>query len=124
MMAFARGPLLKVESFRPGRAFGGTVREFMKGLQEELGTSPTAMDDPPSAAPLGDGRDAGERLQFAGRLEPLAIGAEGSEQAWGEGRSGARPVVEQGRVRVLGQQLAQACFVPVDRLVESPQLPD
>jgi len=94
MMAFARGPLLKVEGSRPGGAFGGTGREFMKGLQEELGTSPTTMDDAPSAALLRDGRDARKRLQLAGRLEPLAIGAERGEQPRGEGRAGAGQVAE------------------------------
>jgi hypothetical protein len=124
MMPFAVGTLLEVKGFGPGGAFARAVGELVERLQQELRAGRATVDTALFAAASRDRCDPGERLQLCGGLEAFSVRAKGHEQPRGESRTGARQGEEQGRIRMLVHELAEAVFVALDGLRQGTQLAD
>src|SRR5207244_2299228 len=88
-------PLLLVISPRPERLFSGRIREFVKGLAQELGTGPAPVHPAHLAARRSDGSDARELLNLFGALIAVAVSAERGGQARAQGFSGAGQAVTE-----------------------------
>src|SRR5207245_8767819 len=88
-------PLLLVISRRPERLFSGRIREFVKGLAQELGTGPAPVHPAHLAARRSDGSDARELLNLFGALIAVAVSAERGGQARAQGFSGAGQAVKE-----------------------------
>src|SRR6266568_3016527 len=100
-------PLLLVISPRPERLFSGRIREFVKGLAQELGTGPAPVHPAHLAARRSDGSDAGELLNLFGALIAVAVRAERGGQARAQGFSGAGQAVKELLVGVLAEEFFQ-----------------
>ena len=82
-MVIAAGPLLVVVGPRPAREANRLVGEFVKGLLHEFGTGQAVMDPDGLPTPLGDGGNAGVRLELRRGVPTRPVGAKGRRQPRG-----------------------------------------
>ena len=118
MVTFASGDLGLIVGLSPGAEADRMASELVKGLSEELWTGSAEVDAGFFAGlcSAGDAHrgNAGQIQQVAHDFETTAVGAEGRQQSWAEGRPGSRQIVKQKAIRMRVEEFGDPLFVLSD----------
>src|SRR5689334_3727293 len=105
MMRLATGTLLLIIGACPGRVGDGTAGPLVKGLPQKLGTGKANMDPFLFPTAFLDWCDSCRRLQLAGIIPAIALGAKSSQEPWCQGRPGSRQAIKNEKIGMRSRRL-------------------